>query len=272
MRDTGSEGTAVWKTIAVQGQGATMAVRHLPGDGRRWALLLHDVGADHRSFRHQVAAFSDGTDVLLPDLRGHGASTLRDGTTATLVGILGDLEALIHTMGLQQTDVIGHGLGAQLAQELAHRHPALVERVVLISGQDHHRPLNTVERLRLSLRSSAARSIPWSWSARVRAHTATAVPTLREELSSALLAAGRDVVLNLERSATQHRHRVEHYQMPMLLLRGQHGNSSTLETVHGCIATRSPRGQTVVITDAGQPCHQEQPEQTNAAIRAFRTH
>jgi pimeloyl-ACP methyl ester carboxylesterase len=260
----------VWKTIAIQGQGVTMPVRHLPGDGRCWAVLLHDAGADHRSLRQQVAAFDDGTDVLVPDLRGHGTSRLWHAGTATLEGILGDLAALIRTLGLAQVEVLGHGLGAQVAQELAHRYPRIVARLVLIAGQDHHRAPDPADRLGFRVRHVLARSVPWSWSARTRARAATAVPALREEVVSWLLRPGRQVVLALERSAGQGRHPVEHYPMPVLVLRGQHQNPG-LDTVHGRIAARSPRGRAVVIDGAGYLCHLERPEQTNAAIRAFRS-
>lgn len=71
-------------------------------------------------------------------IQGHGASTLRHTTTATLDRIPRDLAALIRTMGIQHVQVIGHGLGAQMAQELTHRHPRTVGRVVLIAGPVHH--------------------------------------------------------------------------------------------------------------------------------------
>jgi pimeloyl-ACP methyl ester carboxylesterase len=260
----------VWETIAIEGQGATMSVRHLRGDGRRWALLLHDAGADRRSLRHLVTAFTDGTDLLVPDLRGHGASTLRPGAPATLEGILGDLEALIGTVGIGHLEVLGQGLGARVAQELAHRRPDIVESLVLIGGRDQHRAPGPAERLSGGLGRALARSVPWAWSARARAQAATAVPAVRDELSSGLLSAGRDVVLDLERSAAQGRHPVGRYRMPVLLIRGEHEDPSRVGTVHGCIAARSRRGHAVAIPGAGALCHLEQPDQTNAAIRAFR--
>jgi pimeloyl-ACP methyl ester carboxylesterase len=89
-------------------------------------------------------------------------------------------------------------------------------------------------------------------------------------VASWLLRPGRGIVLNFERSAWQGRHPVEHYPMPVLVLRGQHQNPG-LHTVHGRITARSARGQTVVIDQARHLCHLERPEQTNAAIRAFRS-
>lgn len=261
----------MWKTLTVQGQGATVSVRHLPGAGQRWAVLLHDAGADHRSFRDQVAAFQDGTDLVIPDLRGHGVSILHHQAAATLEGILGDLETLLHTLGVPRLDVVGHGLGAQVAQELAHRYPEHVERLVLIAGQDHHRAPDAAERSGLKARRALVRSLPWSWAARVRAHAATTVPALRRELASTLRVTGRDVVLGLERSAAEHRHPVQQYSMPVLLIRGEHQTPAQLVTVHGCIAARSPRGQAVTIPGTGPLCHREQPDQANAAIRAFRS-
>jgi pimeloyl-ACP methyl ester carboxylesterase len=268
-RDTASEKSSVWSTLTIEGPGATMAVRHLRGEGQRWALLLHDAGSDRRSFRHQVPALAPGTDLLVPDLRGHGASILHEGATATVEGVLADLDALLGAVGAEQLAVIGHGVGAQIAQELAHRHPGLVRRLVLISGQDHHRPPDPADRLRQRFQHTAARCLPWPWAVRAWARAATTMPALRQELATTALAAGREVVLDLERSTAQHRHPVEHYRMPVLVLGGQHPDPARREAIPGCIAARSSRGSTVAIDGAGNLCHLEQPEATNATIRAF---
>ncbi|MBB5747967.1 alpha/beta fold hydrolase [Micrococcus sp. TA1] len=231
--------------------------------------MLHDAGSDRRSFRHQVSAFAPGTDLLVPDLRGHGESILHEHAIATLEGVLADLEALLRAVGAEQMVVVGHGVGAQIAQELAHRHPGLVQRLVLISGQDHHRTPDPAGRLRLRVQHALAHCLPWSWVVRSRARASTTNPALRQELTSTSLAAGQEVVLDLERTTTQHRHPVAHYRMPVLVLDGQHPDSARREAIPGCIAARSSRGSTVAIDDAGTLCHLEQPEATNATIRTF---
>ncbi|KAF5038083.1 hypothetical protein DSECCO2_558000 [anaerobic digester metagenome] len=39
-----------------------------------WVVFLHGIGGDIRTFAFQVKAFKPFYNLLLPDLRGHGAS------------------------------------------------------------------------------------------------------------------------------------------------------------------------------------------------------
>ncbi|MCB9411907.1 MAG: alpha/beta hydrolase [Actinobacteria bacterium] len=78
---------------------------------------------------------------LVPDLRGHGASGLPDGQgwhhdpilEFSIARQAGDIAALLEALGIGGATVVGHSMGALVAQQLAADHPALVSRLVLVS-------------------------------------------------------------------------------------------------------------------------------------------
>lgn len=89
-------------------------------------VCLHGVTSHGRHFANLVEALS-GFHVLAPDLLGHGSSTYEPPW-----GIASHLEAIVETVGTEQSIVIGHSFGGRLGLELAARRPELVARLVLL--------------------------------------------------------------------------------------------------------------------------------------------
>ncbi|WP_214320045.1 alpha/beta fold hydrolase [Nonomuraea sediminis] len=89
-------------------------------------VLLHGRTADHNNWNGITQHFARRHHVLVPDLRGHGASD-HPGSYA-LTDMADDIAALLAG---RRAVVVGHSLGGVVAYVLAARHPELVERLVL---------------------------------------------------------------------------------------------------------------------------------------------
>ncbi|MFI7440046.1 alpha/beta fold hydrolase [Nonomuraea indica] len=92
-------------------------------------VLLHGRTADHNDWNGITQHFAARHHVVVPDLRGHGASGRPDGYLLT--DMADDVAALLDHLGLARATVVGHSLGGVVAYVLAVRHPDRVERLVL---------------------------------------------------------------------------------------------------------------------------------------------
>jgi lipase len=90
-------------------------------------VCLHGItGHGHGAWRLAGGRLRD-YHVLSPDLLGHGASPYEPPWSIDEhVGLL------VATLGTEPATWIGHSFGGRLALEVAARHPALVERLVLL--------------------------------------------------------------------------------------------------------------------------------------------
>ena len=109
--------------------GATL-VAERRGRGERVYVLIHGIGMGRSVFADLERHLGDG-EVIAFDLPGYGEApeprrVLTIERTADLVAAY--LRARVRTPAV----VIGHSMGAQVALEVAVRHPALAERIVLI--------------------------------------------------------------------------------------------------------------------------------------------
>lgn len=93
-------------------------------------VCVHDAPSSGRMFAPWLTALGVSRDVLAPDLPGYGdsdapASPPSIGDYAWAVG------QLVDSLGLRQVDVLGVGVGALVAVDLAVTRPAFVRRLVL---------------------------------------------------------------------------------------------------------------------------------------------
>ncbi len=93
-------------------------------------VLVHGLGTSAASWSRNVDALAGCARVYAVDLPGFGES---DKPAATLPpDRLADLlAAWCQAAGIRRADFAGHSLGGEVVLWLAHRHPALVRRMVL---------------------------------------------------------------------------------------------------------------------------------------------
>jgi pimeloyl-ACP methyl ester carboxylesterase len=98
-------------------------------------VLCHGFPELAFSWRHQVPALTDaGFRVVVPDLRGYGASSAPVEPEAyDVVSLCGDLCGLLDALDQEQAAFVGHDWGAWLAWQLAVLHPERVRAVAALS-------------------------------------------------------------------------------------------------------------------------------------------
>ncbi|TGQ73328.1 alpha/beta hydrolase [Mesorhizobium sp. M00.F.Ca.ET.186.01.1.1] len=94
-------------------------------------LLVHGFTDTSRSFS-LLAPHLAGRRLIMPDLRGHGASQV--GRGCSIADFAGDIAELIRRLQLDRPVVVGHSLGAMVAIALAARHDDLIGGLVVMAG------------------------------------------------------------------------------------------------------------------------------------------
>jgi pimeloyl-ACP methyl ester carboxylesterase len=104
------------------------------GEGRP-VVLLHGFPDSGRLWRNQVPALTDaGFQVIVPDLRGYGASDKPDDVESYAIPFLaGDVLGVLDELGVARAHVVGHDWGAALAWAIGSLVPDRVDHLVALS-------------------------------------------------------------------------------------------------------------------------------------------
>ncbi|PBB28369.1 MULTISPECIES: alpha/beta hydrolase [unclassified Mesorhizobium] len=94
-------------------------------------VLVHGFTDTSRSFS-LLAPHLAGRRLIMPDLRGHGASPAGKGFG--IADFADDIAGLIRHLHLDRPVVVGHSLGAMAAVALAARHNDLIAGMVVMAG------------------------------------------------------------------------------------------------------------------------------------------
>ncbi|MXO60224.1 alpha/beta fold hydrolase [Altererythrobacter salegens] len=83
-------------------------------------VFLHGFPENHRTWRHQVAHFSDRFRCIAPDQRGFGASDLpQDVSDYTTEKLVGDVFQLADALDIGKFTIVGHDWGGAIAWLIA---------------------------------------------------------------------------------------------------------------------------------------------------------
>ncbi len=99
-------------------------------------IFLHGFPENHRTWRHQIAHFSDRFRCIAPDQRGYrGSSKPQDVDAYTPDKIIGDVFLLADALGIATFTIVGHDWGGAIAWGVAlgGQH-ARVERAVIANA------------------------------------------------------------------------------------------------------------------------------------------
>ncbi|MFJ9033284.1 alpha/beta fold hydrolase [Streptomyces sp. NPDC102274] len=97
-------------------------------------VLLHGWPGDRTDYRDVVSLLAGNRDVIVPDLRGFGASDKRADAPADHYGVAGQVRSvvgLIRELELQSPVLAGYDIGSRIAQSVAVDHPELVRALVV---------------------------------------------------------------------------------------------------------------------------------------------
>lgn len=98
-------------------------------------ILLHGFPESHRTWRELVPRLEHGFRLILPDLRGFGASDRPTETKAygAQAGV-DDLIALAKALRLERFSLVGHDIGGVVAWTAAQTHADRIERLAILNA------------------------------------------------------------------------------------------------------------------------------------------
>lgn len=104
--------------------------------GKSPVIMLHGFPQNHHAWGPVAPAFAAHFDVIVPDLRGYGASDAppddAQHTTYSKRRMAGDIVALMDALGIERAHLLGHDRGARAAYRLAFDHPGRIDRLGVI--------------------------------------------------------------------------------------------------------------------------------------------
>jgi len=141
--------------------------RDLGGAGRPPLVLLHGMLGSSRNWQTAGRDLAARFHVFALDLRNHGHSP--QAPEMTYPAMVDDLRAWLETQGLARVTLLGHSLGGKVAMLFACRHPALVERLIVvdIAPKDYFWParrgefaaMQAIDLARLTSRAEAEKQL-----------------------------------------------------------------------------------------------------------------
>ncbi len=233
-------------------------------------VLLHGATLDHRAWDPQVDALEPHYRLVVPDLRGHGAST--GAGPFTFEDAVGDIVALLDHLDLERIGLVGLSLGGNIAQEIVHRDPARIAALVVADAT-----CNTAPRHSLQAPMTIASLSGLSMMGREAFLHATANLTAQDPAVQQYVCevngtrSTRDVVQILTSMLTSALHPDEAYRLPVptLLLHGENDHLGDILYSTRAWAQREPLAEYLAIPRARHASNQDNPVAFNAALTAF---
>lgn len=247
-------------------------------DGRNFAwrasgsgtplILIHGWGNSAAIFSELMANLP-GCHCLAPDLPGYGASSA--AAKVGLAALADDFIDWFDALGLETVTLLGWSLGGMLAQELAARFPARIERLILVattprfvstSDWPHGLADAAVRALARDFKRAPAATLENFWQRQFHGESSPPFPLLPEvEPITAL--GGLELLRQIDL-----RDQLPGISMPTLVL---HGSRDVIIPVAAgrFLATTLPQGRLHEINDGGHAPFLSAVVPVSAAIRNF---
>jgi len=241
-------------------------------------LFVHGFPLDHSMWREQRASFARTRRVLLPDLRGFGASPPAhpSGQATTMQDFADDLAALLDALGVDEPVCLcALSMGGYVAWQFAQRHAARLSGLVLCDT----RALADTDELRRAREATAERALAEgsafladSMPAQLlAAATRAARPELVQEVRAQMLRASPAGVAAAARGMALRpdvRDWLPRCPVPSLVIVGAEDVISTPDEMRA-IARALPRSTFREVPHAGHLTPLEQPQAVQDAMGAF---
>jgi pimeloyl-ACP methyl ester carboxylesterase len=269
-RRSASAMTTVSRVVAVP-QGGELYVESKGGTGPD-VVLIHGGQLDRRMWDREFDSLAHEYRVVRYDVRGYGQSPPGPGKQFRSYE---DLAALLDSLDIARTSIIGLSLGGRIAVDFAIAHPDRVDRLVLlapgVSGYpwtDADSALGPAEERAFAARDTAAMTDLWLRTT----YMSTAMknpeiaPRIRE-LSLANSGAFLRAAMGQELEPPAWR-RLHELRAPTLVVVGTNDNPD-IRVIVDSIAAQAPRARKLVISGAGHMLNMERPTEVMSAVHAF---
>lgn len=238
-------------------------------------VLVHGFPLNHAMWNAQIEALSTRHRVIVPDLRGFGASGVTEGTV-TMEQFADDLAALLDGLGVDEPVALGGlSMGGYIAWAFWRKYPARVQALILCdtraaadAPEVAANRLATAERvLREGPGPLAEGMLPKLTAASTPNMRPEAIETLRQMILATnpqgIAAASRGMAARPDVTPW-----LSQITCRTLVVVGQEDTISPVAEMQ-TIATAIPGAQLVEIRGAGHMSPLENPLEVNAAIGAF---
>lgn len=275
--------------------GARIFVEEFGPDSKSGVLFVHGSVLKTDVWHYQMEDLADRR-LVFSDLRGHGRSMPKGEASYSIETLAADLLATIDEVGLEETVIVGHSVGGQIAMQLCHDNPDLmgsrIKGLVLVStsygpftetllasgviarleritrrpldalGKQHQR----IEKLRKLVRPTDA----VFWGVALAAFGEGASPKHIDFTYDMLANTPVDVIFDLVRSyrdfdMTDQLHEIA---VPTLVLGGTH-DRLTLPKASQYLATHLPDADLHIFEGCGHMSMLERHEEFNALLASF---
>jgi proline iminopeptidase len=247
-------------------------------------LLLHGgPGFDHSLFKPWFSRFTDTHQVVYLDHRGQGRSDERDDSTNWLLDVWADdIQRFCSALEIEHPVILGNSFGGMVAIRTAARHPDLASKLIL-SSTAARMDLDEVAAMFMKLGGETARDLAIAFWTKPTPEIRDAY--LRENIPlytqhSKNLTEGRDRArlnldvgdhfINGEEKTMDLRDDLATIRVPTLVLAGVLDPvcpPSAQEEIVGCL--HPSVAQFELFDDCGHGTYRDQPDRTEAVLRAF---
>jgi 3-oxoadipate enol-lactonase len=259
----------VARTVAVP-KGGQLYVES-KGSGRP-LVLIHGGQLDRRMWDREFDALAGEYHVIRYDVRGFGRSPAGADTTFRSSD---DLAALLDSLGVDRTSIVGLSLGGRIAIDFAIAHPARVDRLVLLAPGVSGFPWSPGDTaagrlMEKAIESGDTATVTNLWLRTRYMSQAMANPAIAPRVRELSLANSGAFIRasmgrELEPPAWQ---RLRELTVPTLVVVGTRDDPDIISIVDS-IAAQAPQARKLVVPGAGHMLNMERPAQILKAIRDF---
>lgn len=228
-------------------------------------VLIHGYPLDHTIWKPVVNLLKTHARLIVPDLRGFGASPSPDGDW-TIRNMADDILQLLDQLEIERAVLVGHSMGGYIALNFAHAYPARTAGLGLISTQaasdspekrqNRYKQIEEVKRRGIK---SVSEAIPGKLTP--RAPLAEALKLLMSKVNPATISQALKAMA--ERSDASEW--LTNMDIPAVVIHGTADSLLPLENAQ-TMAQILPRGWLVEVPEAGHMPMLEAPEMVANAL------
>lgn len=111
-----------------------MRLSYFVGGAGTPVTLLHGFTQSGRSWLELISKMPEGSQWIVPDLRGHGETQTPVGAPCSMDACARDLEMLWDNLGVASTHLVGYSMGGRLALHVAARRPERIRSLLTIGA------------------------------------------------------------------------------------------------------------------------------------------
>lgn len=97
-------------------------------------VLVHGFPLDHTIWEPLLPILKEKARIILPDMRGHGASPVIEGPSSMRL-MAADIAALLDKLDIDKAILVGHSMGGYVGLAFAHAYPNRLAGLGLIATQ-----------------------------------------------------------------------------------------------------------------------------------------